>query len=59
MLFCPNCGTKAEDDALFCSECGTNFSKYRQAQAQTQEPVPEFTDVTPEEQPAEQTFKSL
>lgn len=58
MLFCPNCGTKADDDALFCCECGTNFSEYRQspAQAQTQEPAPEFTDATPE-QPVEQAFE--
>ena len=21
--YCPNCGTRLEDDALFCAECGT------------------------------------
>lgn len=54
MFFCPNCGTKAEDDALFCSECGTNFGEYKSVQPQ--ESVQEFTDVTPDE-PVEQTFE--
>lgn len=22
-MFCPNCGTKNEDEALFCGNCGT------------------------------------
>ena len=25
-MFCPNCGTKNEDDALFCGNCGTKLS---------------------------------
>ena len=24
-MFCPNCGTKNEDDALFCGNCGTRL----------------------------------
>ena len=25
MLFCPTCGTKCEDGARFCGNCGTNL----------------------------------
>ena len=24
-MFCPNCGTKNDDDALFCANCGTKL----------------------------------
>ena len=24
-MFCPNCGTKNDDDALFCGSCGTKL----------------------------------
>lgn len=27
-MFCPECGTKNEDDARFCSECGTSLQEY-------------------------------
>ena len=26
-MFCPNCGAKCEDDALFCEECGTSLAE--------------------------------
>ena len=26
-MFCPNCGTKNDDDALFCGECGTRLAE--------------------------------
>lgn len=26
-MFCPNCGTKNEDDAMFCANCGTKFQQ--------------------------------
>ena len=28
-MFCPNCGTKNEDDALFCGNCGTRSEERR------------------------------
>lgn len=28
-MYCPNCGNKVEEDARFCSECGTPLEKYR------------------------------
>lgn len=27
-MFCPECGTKNEDGALFCEECGTSLKEY-------------------------------
>ena len=26
-MFCPNCGTKLEDDAVFCTSCGIQLNK--------------------------------
>ena len=26
-MFCPNCGTKNEDDAVFCANCGTSLAQ--------------------------------
>lgn len=26
-MFCPNCGTKLEDDAVFCTSCGVQLNK--------------------------------
>lgn len=42
MLFCPNCGTKNEDNAKFCGNCGTKL-----------EGVPVVSDI-PAESPAEE-----
>lgn len=25
-MFCPECGSKNEDDALFCEKCGTSLN---------------------------------
>ena len=36
-MYCPNCGTKNEDYALFCEECGTSLKEY-------QDPVEEMQD---------------
>lgn len=29
-MFCPECGTKNEDDSLFCFQCGTSLAEYVQ-----------------------------
>ena len=29
-MFCPNCGSKVNDDDLFCGECGTPLAEYRE-----------------------------
>ena len=33
-MFCPNCGTKNEDDAVFCANCGTSLAEVREMPAQ-------------------------
>lgn len=43
-MFCPECGTKNEDGALFCGECGTSLKEYAEPPQQEepqQEPVPQ------------------
>lgn len=37
-MFCPNCGAKLDDDALFCGECGTKIAA-PQAAATTAAPA--------------------
>ncbi len=50
MKYCPNCGTAAEDNAVFCTQCGNHFAPapqqaapeqpvYAQQQAAPQQPV--------------------
>ncbi|MEG2274476.1 MAG: zinc ribbon domain-containing protein [Clostridia bacterium] len=31
-MFCPNCGTKIEDQATVCPSCGTSLSAFQQGQ---------------------------
>ncbi len=42
-MFCPNCGTKIEEDAKFCGECGKTIQIPMQsaAQADVQPPTPQ------------------
>lgn len=59
-MFCPNCGTKNEDDALFCASCGTRLVEdtvqNTDTISQTPEPVEASESVVTEniapEQPA-------
>ena len=44
-MFCPNCGTKNEDDALFCGNCGTRLV----IDAPQETPVQESVEEEPEE----------
>lgn len=34
-MFCPECGTKNEDDSLFCFECGTSLAEYLQEETKS------------------------
>lgn len=34
MMFCPNCGTKCNDEDLFCGECGSSLAEYREEEQQ-------------------------
>jgi uncharacterized membrane protein YvbJ len=33
MVYCSNCGSKIDDDALFCPKCGTKTAKGKSAKA--------------------------
>lgn len=33
-MFCPNCGTKCNDEDLFCGECGSSLAEYREEEQQ-------------------------
>ena len=54
-MFCPNCGTKNEDEALFCGNCGTRLVIDVPQETPVQESVEEEPEVTPvqENVPAE------
>ena len=54
-MFCPNCGTKNEDDALFCGNCGTRLVIDVPQETLVQESVEEEPEETPvqENVPAE------
>lgn len=54
-MYCPECGTKNDDEALFCEECGASLAEYREEnesvpEAETfsqPEPQPVFTEGQP------------
>lgn len=41
-MWCPNCGTKLEDDARFCPECGTNVQEEMESLNHISEPEENF-----------------
>jgi len=45
-MYCPNCGTKNEDDSLFCYQCGTSLA----APAQPSTPTPAQPVLPPQRQ---------
>lgn len=45
-MFCPNCGTKNEDEALFCGNCGTRLVIDVPQETPVQESVEEEPEVT-------------
>ena len=49
-MFCPNCGTKNEDDALFCGNCGTRLV----IDVPQETPVQESVEEEPEETPVQE-----
>lgn len=57
-MFCPNCGTKVEDGALFCGECGTRLNEFS-AMAETSESGgEESVSVETEKLPWEQNVET-
>lgn len=51
-MFCPECGTKNEDDARFCGECGTSLQEYWQSDKNQHDEQP--YDFNQKEMPKEQ-----
>ncbi len=47
-MFCPNCGTKNDDDALFCANCGTKL----EVPTPVAEPAPAPVETAPVAEPA-------
>jgi uncharacterized membrane protein YvbJ len=45
-MFCPNCGTKNEDEALFCGNCGTRLVIDVPQETPVQESVPAEPEAT-------------
>ena len=45
-MFCPNCGTKNEDDALFCASCGTRLVEDTVQNTDTISQTPETVEAT-------------
>ena len=54
-MFCPNCGTKNEDEALFCGNCGTRLV----IDVPQETPVQESVAAEPEETPVHQLTPPL
>ena len=50
-MFCPNCGTKNEDEALFCGNCGTRLV----IDVPQETPVQESVAAEPEETPVQES----
>lgn len=48
-MFCENCGTKLEDGALFCSECGNVVEQTTSNEVKSQTPVEEPEKLGTEE----------
>lgn len=54
-MFCPNCGTKNEDEALFCGNCGTRLVLDTQEQPAAAPVQAEVTTAPQEEMPVQET----
>ncbi len=50
-MFCPNCGTNNDDEALFCGNCGTRLV----IDVPQETPVQESAPVQPEETPVQES----
>lgn len=47
MSFCPNCGVKLEDGAIFCGECGTRIENLQEPVSQSNEKVSQEEPIRP------------
>ena len=46
-MFCPNCGTQNDEDALFCGYCGTNLKEIQQPRTPVQPVQPQPVQPQP------------
>lgn len=54
-MFCPNCGTKNKDDAIFCKSCGSRFPEHQGIASEPTNAQPAQTEFPPQEPMAQQT----
>ena len=47
-MYCPECGTRLDDDALFCPECGTKVRHDAEPPAAGTSPEPQREQQQPE-----------
>ena len=55
MKVCPKCGMQLDDNAMFCSKCGTQFSAPNQQNQQNQQQAPVYAVPAPVYDPYDHT----
>ncbi len=58
-MFCPNCGSKIDDDAKFCFKCGANINSATASSGNPTEsktPISNYAQPTPPPPPVQQPY---
>jgi hypothetical protein len=55
-MFCPNCGTKLDDDAVFCTSCGVRLAQDQASEQTASEPV--WQDAPVQEPASQEVWQS-
>ena len=53
-MFCPNCGTKLEDGAVFCTSCGVRIAQDTPTPVQSEQPADSAQQPLQSEAPVQQ-----